>query len=102
VLGSVYEDVNGDGARDIWSGEMGLPNWGVNLLDASGQIIRSTTTDVDGNFVFDALVAGTYGVCVVNPGGYSQTQPSSGCYSASVSGSIEMWAPGNDFGMMLL
>jgi hypothetical protein len=75
----VWEDLDaGDGVRDPFSGEMGLLGWSVQLFDANGLLLSSATTDDAGNYVFAALPAGTYSVCVVSQGTYHQTNPTSG------------------------
>src|SRR5438874_848119 len=78
--GIVFEDLNGDGVRDPFAGEMGLAGWGLELW-WNGQVLASTTTDADGNFAFSGLGNSTYSVCVVAQGGYTQTLPvgGSGC-----------------------
>jgi hypothetical protein len=105
-LGVVYEDIDGTGSRDIFAGELGLAGWTVQLL-WNGQVLASTTTDGDGNFVFSGLGNSTYSVCVIAQSGYTQTQPvdGNGCggsgYTFTFSSSFETWAMNNDFGMML-
>jgi hypothetical protein len=105
-MGVVYEDLDGNGSRDIFAGELGLAGWTVQLL-WNGQLIASATSDGDGNFVFMDLGNTTYEVCVISQGGYTQTQPvgGSGCsgagYMITFTSSFETWAMNNDFGMML-
>jgi len=55
LSGSVYVDDNGNGIRD--AGEIGIPGVTVTL---SGAASRTTTTDANGNYSFDGLVAGSY------------------------------------------
>jgi hypothetical protein len=104
-MGAVYEDVDGNGSRDIFAGELGLAGWTVQLFDGNGLLLSSTTSDADGNFEFDALGNATYSVCVVAQGGYAQTAPvgGSGCggsgYSFTFNTTFETWAMNNDFGM---
>jgi hypothetical protein len=104
--GAVYEDIDGNGDRDVFASEMGLAGWTVQLFDANGQVIASASTDADGNFEFTALANGSYSVCVVAQSGYTQTQPvgGSGCggagYSFSFSSTFMTWWSEN-FGMML-
>ena len=105
----VWEDVDGDGARNQWAGEMGLVDWSVQLFDASGQLLKSATTNDEGNYVFDALPAGTYSVCVVSqPALYHQTDPLSGTgcerlgYTFPIAeSSIGSWTININFGEML-
>ena len=77
--GVVYEDVDGNGSRDVFAGEMGLAGWTVSLY-WNGQFVSSTTTDADGNYVFSNLGNGdkAWWVCVTPQAGYTRTQPVSG------------------------
>ncbi len=58
----VWLDENGNGAFD--SGESGLANVSVSLLDASQRIVATTYTDALGNYLFEELPDGTYTVWV--------------------------------------
>ncbi|MBV7534453.1 carboxypeptidase regulatory-like domain-containing protein [Duganella sp. sic0402] len=71
----VWEDSNGNGVQD--SGEAGLAGVTVQLKDASGQVVKTTTTDASGQYHFDADV-GTYSVSVKPPAGYAATQQGQG------------------------
>jgi len=55
VSGYVFEDLNGNGLKD--PGESGLSNW---LVRMSGPVNDSIFTDVNGAYLFDSLVNGTY------------------------------------------
>ncbi|MCL4394698.1 MAG: carboxypeptidase regulatory-like domain-containing protein, partial [Chloroflexi bacterium] len=68
----VWNDLNGNGVQD--AGEPGVGGVTVNLLNASGQVIATTTTDSNGKYEFTNLAAGTYAVQFVAPGGYAFTQ----------------------------
>jgi SdrD B-like domain/HYR domain len=60
----VFNDQNKNGAQDV--GEPGIPNLTVNLYQADGlTMITSTTTDAQGNYIFQILEAGDYVVGVV-------------------------------------
>ncbi len=77
----VFQDFDGSGDQDIFSGEAGLPNWVVNLV-WNGQVIASTVSDQDGNFLFADLGNSSYSVCIEMQGGFTQTSPNgsgSGC-----------------------
>ena len=106
ALGIVYEEIDEVAGRDPFSGEMGLMGWTLQLYDAGGLLLASTTTDASGNFEFAALANGTYSVCVVGQSGYTQTAPTSGTgcgglgHTFSISGMLETWRTGLDFGMM--
>ncbi|HYT64555.1 MAG TPA: SdrD B-like domain-containing protein [Gemmatimonadales bacterium] len=73
-MGVVFEDLDGNGAQDVFSGEMGLAGWTVQLV-WNGQVWATTTSDADGNFAFTGLGMTTYSVCLVAQGGYVQTLP---------------------------
>jgi len=104
----VWEDINGDGLRDPFSGEMGLQGWTVQLLDATGAVIATQVTDGLGNYIFPAVSAGTYSTCVVPQATYVQTVPTAGTgcgglgYSFTIpSASFVQWVTNIDFGEML-
>ncbi|PHI18402.1 hypothetical protein CEQ90_18035, partial [Lewinellaceae bacterium SD302] len=54
----VWEDLDEDGQQD--DGEPGIFGVVVNLLDGDGNFIATTTTDVDGFYLFPGLNAGNY------------------------------------------
>ncbi|MEM7531354.1 MAG: SdrD B-like domain-containing protein [Chloroflexota bacterium] len=64
----VWEDANEDGIRD--ASEVGIPNVVVKLYDEDGEFIVSTLTDLNGDFLFTNLAAGTYYVEFISPLGY--------------------------------
>lgn len=66
----VWEDRNGNGVQD--SGEAGIAGVAVQLKDATGKVVASTTTDAAGTYAFMAA-AGTYSVAVKAPAGYLAT-----------------------------
>jgi protocatechuate 3,4-dioxygenase beta subunit len=72
----VWYDADGDGVQD--SGEPNMPGVTVNLLDGSGTVIDTTTTDANGNYLFDLLEPGNYAIEVVPPAGYAFTTQDSG------------------------
>ena len=57
---TVFEDANNNGLRD--SGETGIANVTVQLLNSGGTVIRTATTDADGLYLFTGLAAGNYRV----------------------------------------
>ena len=67
----VWNDANGNGIQD--DGEAGIAGVTVQLKDVNGNVIESTTTDDNGNYLFDCLEAGEYSVAVVTPDGYKIT-----------------------------
>ncbi|MBK9462214.1 MAG: carboxypeptidase regulatory-like domain-containing protein [Sphingobacteriales bacterium] len=44
--------------------ETGLPGVTITLYDSNGDVIATTTTDSNGNYVFEGLPAGDYTVTV--------------------------------------
>jgi len=66
IKGTIYRDGNRSGALD--AGEKLYKGVTVNLVDADGTVVATTTTDADGNYSFDKLPAGTYSVKVVQDG----------------------------------
>jgi len=104
-MGIVFEDLDGNGVRDPFAGEMGLAGWTLELW-WNGRVLATTTTDANGDFSFLNLGNTTYSVCVQMQAGYLQTAPvgGSGCggsgYTFSFSSVFETWSR-NDFGMML-
>ena len=75
--GIVYEDIDGNGSRDPFAGEMGLAGWTVQLW-WNGSVAAETQTDADGNYVFSNIGNSDWSVCVVQQGGFSRTEPASG------------------------
>jgi SdrD B-like protein len=103
--GIVFEDLDGNGVRDPFAGEMGIAGWTVELW-WNGQQLASTTSDADGNFLFDNLGNTTYSVCMEPQAGYTQTAPvgGSGCggsgYTFTFNSVFMTWSV-NNFGEML-
>ena len=103
--GIVFEDLNNDGVRDPFAGEMGLEGWTVELW-WNGQVLASTPTDVDGKYQFLNLGNTTYSLCIQPLGGYTQTHPvnGTGCggsgYLFTFNGVFQQMFPGV-FGEML-
>ncbi|MEM1332950.1 MAG: SdrD B-like domain-containing protein, partial [Actinomycetota bacterium] len=56
----VFVDDNRNGVQD--PGEPGVPNATVTLLDVNGEVVATTTTDDNGDFVFDDVPPGIYTV----------------------------------------
>ena len=71
----VWEDTNEDGIQQ--DGEPGVPGVTVNLLQ-DGSVISTTTTDENGNYLFEELMAGEYQVCFVKPDNYDFTAADQG------------------------
>jgi hypothetical protein len=56
----VFRDSNGDGKQD--AGEAGVAGVTVKLYDSANNVVATTTTDANGKYVFDNLIAGNYTV----------------------------------------
>ncbi len=74
--GVVFEDIDGNGAQDMFAGEMGLAGWSVQLY-WNGQLVGTATTDADGMYLFPNLGNSDklWSVCVVPQAGYVRTGP---------------------------
>jgi serine-aspartate repeat-containing protein C/D/E len=68
IRGNVHVDYDGDCLVD--PGEPRLQGVTIQLLDSNGNVIRTTLTDVDGNYEFLDLEAGTYSVREIQPAQY--------------------------------
>ena len=68
VSGTVFQDRDRDGTLDL--GEPGIPGVLVELLDAGGNVVASTTTGPNGNYLFPNVPPGTYTVRETQPVGY--------------------------------
>jgi protocatechuate 3,4-dioxygenase beta subunit len=66
----VWYDINNDGIQDATEG--GVANVTVELYNGAGTtLLKSTTTDAMGNYIFNALAPGTYKVKFIAPSGYT-------------------------------
>ena len=95
---TIFRDWNGNGVRD--AGEEGIEGVTVDLLNGSNAVIDTTTTDANGNYIFEGLAAGTYTVKITDLGpdglpangdemltDYTQTyDPNSTCPSGGCNG----------------
>ena len=61
----VFEDLDADGIQD--SNEPGLENVTVKLIDLHGNVVDTTITDQNGEYIFDDLHPGEYQVMFNNP-----------------------------------
>jgi hypothetical protein len=80
----VWLDLNGNGAQD--SGEPGLSNVAVELVDGAGNVLAIRSTTSGGLYGFSNLLAGAYTVRVVSttlPGGLVQTSDLDGTSTAN-------------------
>ena len=72
----VWIDENKNGAQD--AGEPGVPDVTVHLYNEDGTLARTTTTDANGNYLFEDVPPGNYYVEFVLPDGYELTTPDNG------------------------
>ncbi|WP_095588592.1 SdrD B-like domain-containing protein [Actibacterium ureilyticum] len=73
---TVWFDADKDGIQD--ADEAGVAGITVNLKDADGNVIATTETDANGNYLFENLAAGDYSVAVVPAGGLVFTTQDAG------------------------
>jgi len=80
ISGTIFNDwINADGVQN--SPDEGISSFfapiTLQLKDIAGNVIATTTTDANGNYIFPGLVPGTYTVEVVSgvPAGYANTTP---------------------------
>ncbi|AKK02145.1 SdrD B-like domain-containing protein [Corynebacterium epidermidicanis] len=68
ISGMAFTDYNRDGLKNDISDQ---PQEGmqVQLLDATGKVVATTTTDAEGKYVFNDLVPGSYRVAFTTPTG---------------------------------
>ena len=72
----VWEDKNYNGLQD--AGEAGIANVTVKLLNNLGTVLATTTTGVNGEYLFSNLNPADYKVQVVAPSGYFTTKKDQG------------------------
>lgn len=72
----VWEDLNKNGLQD--TGEPGIPNVTVRLLDPNNNVLDTTTTNTNGIYQFLSLLPGSYKVQFVTPTGYTPTTSNAG------------------------
>jgi len=103
INGTAFVDVSGNMFWD-W-GDFAAEGWVIQL---SGPVNATATTDINGFYAFTALPGGTYQVCEVAQAGWTQTAPFSGggCpsgafgYTRVVPSNQQIRFIGNDFGNM--
>ncbi|WP_426954437.1 SdrD B-like domain-containing protein [Muricoccus radiodurans] len=78
--GTVFADTNGDGIRG--TGEAGIAGQAVQLLNAAGTVVATTTTDADGAYNFAGIAPGSYQIGFVAPGGTVFTAQDQGANDA--------------------
>ena len=87
--GVVWNDANDNGRQD--PGETGIEDVTVTLTTLSGATVATTTTDIDGSYLFTGLGANLYRVKIVTP-------PASAPVSSSITDLADDNRPGDDNG----
>ncbi len=75
----VWNDANGNGIQG--AGESGVSGVTVRLQECNGTNLASTTTDANGNYLFDAVEPGSYQVKFVLPSGFTFSPANQGTQS---------------------
>ncbi|MBA4407147.1 hypothetical protein C0389_07730, partial [bacterium] len=75
-----WEDLNKNGLQD--GSEPGVSNVTVKLYDCSNNLKATTTTDINGNYLFANLTPGSYYVEFTSPSGYVFTSKDAGINDA--------------------
>jgi hypothetical protein len=87
VSGVLWEDNNSDSVID--SGEAGIPGVTIDLLNAGGIVVATTTTSAYGDYSFAGVQGGTYTVRITDTtgvlSGYTQTYEYDGTLNGEVS-----------------
>jgi protocatechuate 3,4-dioxygenase beta subunit len=96
ISGMKFNDVNSNGTKD--DGENGLQGWTIQLFMsvASDAVPILTTTNADGNYLFDSLPSGNYTVSEQQQVGWTQTFPPGNSYSITLNAGENL--TGKDFG----
>lgn len=86
ILGSKWEDANGNG---IWDGgENGLEDWTIQIYRKHGNswdLVAESLTAADGSYAFTGITQnGQYRICEVLQDGWTQTYPTTGCHSLNI------------------
>ena len=68
IRGVIWQDANYDGVME--SREEGLRGASVTVSDASGSVVKTTTTIRSGEFMFEEMMPGEYTLSVTLPEGY--------------------------------
>jgi len=83
IQGMVHADRDGDCELD--PGEPLLAGVTVQLLSANGTVLATTTTNAQGEYKFENLAPGTYGIHEVQPAGYFDSEEKAGTAGGVVS-----------------
>ena len=72
----VWLDANQNGIQDV--GETGISGVNVTLERPDGSVVATTTTDINGQYLFSNLAPGSYVVAFGKPSGYTSSTPNTG------------------------
>jgi hypothetical protein len=72
----VWHDTNANGLQE--TGESGISDVTVELLDALGNVLKTTTTNTNGFYQFSDLPQGDYAIRITPPIGYAVSPANSG------------------------
>ncbi len=84
LCGFVWHDIDNDGARE--AGEAGIGGVTLELYDAQGNLLRTTTTAADGAYCFDQLLYGEYTIRELQPTGWVDGRESLGTIAGAAKG----------------
>ena len=73
MFGTVFVDRNRNGILN--AGEPGVSGVTIRLLNATGSIVETTTTNGDGTYSFNSVTPGSYTIQQVQLGGYGSSTP---------------------------
>jgi hypothetical protein len=82
ISGQAFNDLTGTGTYS--STDPGLSGWKIKLLNVSGQVVATTTTDASGDYIFANVRPGSYTVQEQVQSGWTETSPAApGTYSVT-------------------
>ncbi len=88
IAGRVHADANGDCEFEPEAGDLPLGGVVLELLDSSGAVVGTTTTNAQGLYSFNGLRPGTYTVREVQPEGYIDGEDTVGTVGGSHVGTL--------------
>ncbi len=83
ISGVVHVDANGDCVYDPGQGERLLANVTIELLDANGNVVETTTTDSNGAYEFTNVLPGEYSIREQQPEGFFEGGQKTGSHSGN-------------------
>ena len=91
IIGTKFNDVDGDGSWEPLDGEGRLSNWTIWLdINNDGTPDKTTQTDSQGGFEFAGLSPGTYTIGEQQQAGWTQTTPSGpGAFTVTAPGGLQ-------------